>query len=203
MAGKNPFRRLVAIVWAGLLFVSCGGSTAFQDTWKNPDTAPLKFKKVLVLMISPDESVRQAVENRMAAKIKRGEGIPSHTILTKQEIDSVALAKAKVKELGIDGAVTLQAIHASEKTNYVSRRYYPDPYAFWNYYSYAWPMVYESGFVETTRILQVETKIFSLADEKMVWAGISETSDPSGLRQVVDDVAEAAARELKKQGLID
>ena len=203
MARKNVFTRLTVIAGTGLLFISCGASTKFQNTWLNPEAKPLQFKKVLVLVISPDESIRQAVENRMAAKFKRAEGIASHTILSKQEIDNVELAKAKVKGMGIDGAVTLQAVRASEKTKYVASRYYPDPYAFWNYYSYAWPTVFESGFVDATRIVQVETKIFSLADEKMIWAGISESSDPSGLRKLVDEVAEAAAYELKKQKLID
>jgi hypothetical protein len=57
--------------------------------------------------------------------------------------------------------------------------------------------------VSSKQIVQVETKIYSLADEKLIWAGVSETSDPSGLRQLVDDVAEAATRDLKKQGLIE
>lgn len=192
-----------ALIAGALLFMSCGASTGFLHSWKNPEATPFKFTKVLVLVISADESMRQAVENRVAAKLQRAEGIPSHTFLTKQEIENVEQAKARVKERSIDGVLTLQAIRASEKTTLVSGRYYPDPYAFWNYYSYAWPVVYESGFVSSKQIVQVETKIYSLADEKLLWAGVSETSDPSGLRQLVDDVAEAATRELKKQGLIE
>src|SRR5262245_26839676 len=130
---KASFTSLIASSLAGaLLCISCGASTAFVHTWKSPEAAPLKFKKVLVLVISADESMRQSVENRIAAKFKRAEGIPSHTLLTKQEIENVELAKTKVKEKGIDGVVTLQAVHASEKTTTVAGRYYPDPYAFWN-----------------------------------------------------------------------
>lgn len=196
------FAKLAAAPAAALLLVSCGSSTGFLHTWKDPEAAPLQFKKVLVLMISPDESIRRAVEDRMSAKMKRTQAVSSYTILTKKEIDDVEQAKNKVKELGFDGAVTFKVTKAGEKITTVSGRYYPDPYAFWNYYSYSWPVVYESGFMTTKQAINVESKIFSLADEKLIWAGISETVDPEGLRDIVDQVANAAARELKNQKLI-
>jgi hypothetical protein len=50
--------------------------------------------------------------------------------------------------------------------------------------------------------VSIETLIYSLNNDKLLWAGTSRTSNPAGLSSLVDEVADAVAREVVKEGLI-
>jgi hypothetical protein len=48
----------------------------------------------------------------------------------------------------------------------------------------------------------IETLIYSLNKDQLLWAGTSRTSNPEGLQALVYEVADAVASQLVKQGLI-
>jgi hypothetical protein len=48
----------------------------------------------------------------------------------------------------------------------------------------------------------VETTVYSLADNTLLWAGISRTADPARVQALIADVAAQATGEMKKQGLV-
>lgn len=54
--------------------------------------------------------------------------------------------------------------------------------------------------VDTT--IRVEINIYSLPEDKLIWAGVSETFNPQHTQQVVAAIVEAAGKALRRQGLI-
>jgi hypothetical protein len=58
------------------------------------------------------------------------------------------------------------------------------------------------GEIRTDTIVVVETLIYSLKQNKLVWGAQSRTTNPKNVDQLVKKLATAAAEELKKQGLI-
>lgn len=92
-----------------------------------------------------------------------------------------------------------------EKLEYVpgSSYYGPSHYRpFWGYYGYAAPLMYDPGYFTSTERHRMETNIFNLAEDKIIWTGHSETADPTSLDDLVDSVARAVGDELVKQGLV-
>lgn len=61
---------------------------------------------------------------------------------------------------------------------------------------------YSTGSVRTDTVVSIETLIYSLNNDKLLWAGTSRTSNPEGLSSLVDEVADAVSSEVVKQGLI-
>jgi len=55
--------------------------------------------------------------------------------------------------------------------------------------------------VTNTTILTVETLIFRIPRDRLIWAGVSETKNPETVQKVVADLVRSAAKELRKQGL--
>jgi hypothetical protein len=51
-------------------------------------------------------------------------------------------------------------------------------------------------------VVAVETLIYSLKDDKLLWAGTSRTTNPDTLSDLVTEVADAVAKQAAKQGLI-
>jgi len=56
--------------------------------------------------------------------------------------------------------------------------------------------------IRTDTIVSVETLVYSLRQNKLVWAGQSQTTNPGKVDGFVREIATAAAQEMRKQGLI-
>lgn len=198
-------RRVLPALAAVAMLASCGTPTSFVSTWKDPDAQPLTFKKVLVVAFVPDEGQRRSAEDQMVANIKRAEAIASYRILSKEQMKDSDAAKATIEQLGVDGVITMRWLGKDEKLEYVpGTSYYGPSYyqPFWGYYGYAQPMMYDPGYYTATQLIRMETNIFSFPDEKLIWTGHSETTDPTSLDDLVNSVAQATANELITEGLL-
>jgi hypothetical protein len=195
---------LLAAVAASLL-ASCGTPTSFVSTWRDPEAKPLAFKKILVVAFVPDESQRRSAEDQMVAYIKKAEAIPSYRILSKEQMKDSEASKATITALGVDGIITMRWLGKDEKLEYVpGTSYYGPSYyqPFWGYYGYATPMMYDPGYYTQTQIIRLETNIYSYPDEKLIWTGHSETTDPTSLDDLINSVAMATSKELINEGLL-
>jgi hypothetical protein len=56
--------------------------------------------------------------------------------------------------------------------------------------------------MSTNTIVSVETLVYSLKQNKLVWSGKSKTTNPPELIKFVKKLAADAAKELEKQGLL-
>jgi hypothetical protein len=55
--------------------------------------------------------------------------------------------------------------------------------------------------VRQDRVVSIETLIFSVPMNKLLWAGSSESTNPKDSRKLLADLVKEAAKEMKKQGL--
>ncbi len=198
-------KKVLLAVAAMSILASCGTPTSFNSTWRDPEAQPLAFKKILVVAFVNDEGQRRSAEDRIVANIKRAEAVPSYRILSLKELKDNDASRAKVDQLGIDGVVTFRVLGKDEKLEYVpGTSYYGPSYyqPFWGYYGYAGPMMYDPGYYTTTQIIRAETAIFDYRNEKLIWTGHSETTDPMSLADLIDSVSGAVAKELAAEGLV-
>jgi hypothetical protein len=114
-------------------------------------------------------------------------------------INNVEEAKALTLKSGFDGAVVVRVLAAGERVTYVPAAYNR---TFWGYYGRAWPRAYDPGYYQSETVVTIETAIFSLAQDQLLWIGTSETINPKSLPDLVDDFAEAVRRELVRLELI-
>jgi hypothetical protein len=63
-------------------------------------------------------------------------------------------------------------------------------------------VAYSTGSVQTDTEVTIETLIYSLKQDKLLWGGVSRTSNPEGLQSLIIEVADAVSSELASQGLI-
>jgi hypothetical protein len=190
------------VLFAGpaLLVVSSG--TRIIQRWVAPDVAKYKFDHILTICIVKDETTRQTVEDVMAARVKKGNAFPSYNILEEAELRDKERAKTKILQMGFDGAVIMRPLRIEDRVNYVPGSYPPYYGSFWGYYGWAWPTLYTPDYVYTDKIVQVETTIFSIKDDKLLWTSLSETTNPQSARDVVMDIAKAIGKEARKRGLV-
>lgn len=194
--------RLSLVLSVSLLLTACA-TTSFRSTWKAPDARPVSARgeKVIALVVKTNEASRRVAEDALARELTRrgAEGIAAYTIPGSIDVRNEAEIRAAFEKTGAVGVVVLRPV-GKEKEVYASPSVYAGPYGtFWGgYYPGAWsaPQVY------TSTIVIVETLVYSLRQNKLVWAGESRTTDPSDVDAFVQELAAEAAAEMKKQGVI-
>jgi hypothetical protein len=63
-------------------------------------------------------------------------------------------------------------------------------------------LTYSTGSVQTDEWLTIETLIYSLNQDKLLWAGTSRTTNPEGLQGLITEVANAVSGQVAKQGVV-
>ena len=48
----------------------------------------------------------------------------------------------------------------------------------------------------------METTLYALPQDKLLWASTSRTTNPGNLDGLINEVADATAKEMKKQGFL-
>ena len=187
---------------AGVCQVNYPAGTRMKQKWIAPDAGKYHFNHILTLCIIKDETTRQMVEDSMAARVKKGNAFASYNILQETELRDKEQAKRKVLEMGFDGAIVMRPLRMEDRVTYVPG-VYPSFYgSFWGYYGWACPSLYASDYVYTDKVVQVETTIYSLKDDKLLWTSVSETTNPESARDVVMGIAKAIAKEARKRGFV-
>jgi len=193
------------LLCAAAAAVGCSPTTKIVNSWKDPSVAgPLKFKKVLVIVIHPDAHTRGIAEDELVRQIGADRAIRGDQVLTDEDRADRNKLKAKVKQSGVDGVVTMRVAGATTNTAW-SRGF--DSYAydsFWQDYDRNISAGDSSvGAMHTERVISIRTSIFSVADEKLVWSGVSESFDPTNTRALIDDIAKAVGARLREEHVIE
>lgn len=192
----------LALLIALSIALSSGCSTTRLTTvWKSPDApAPLQFKKIVVACMTSNEVTRRAVEDQLVGRIGPALAAPSYQALKEDDLLDKARAKETLRSQGFDGAIIMRLVDVSQQQSWVPSSATYDSFS--GYWGNGWSGAYSSGYMVTDTIVQVETVIYSIADDKMLWAARSESYNPYSAMTVVDEIADAAAKRLKKDGLI-
>jgi hypothetical protein len=192
---------LVALLSAGMICASALGKTKLIQSWADPSVKNYQFSKVLTVAIIDVPEFRRIAEAAMARNIKKFKAIPSCTVLQKGQERDVETAKRILREQGFDGAVVLRMVTGENKIQYVAPTL-PDPYlSYWSYNTWAWPINATPGYIKYDQIVQLETLFYSIKDDKLLWSGVSKTSNYKNISNLVDEIAKVIAKELDKQGI--
>jgi hypothetical protein len=184
--------------------------TSFRTTWKSPTAQPGTFqgKKVIAVFVSTDEALRRGVETSLANVLtgRGAQGVPAYMIVPTSVIRDEEKAKAIISESGAAGVVAFRLVgRDSEITGSTGGYFAAGPYAsMWNgYWGYSWGGVYEPGYLKTEQVLFIETLVYSLEQNQLVWAGQSKTTNPKDVHALIKDLVSKVAGEMKKAGLIE
>jgi hypothetical protein len=203
--------RLLLILAVAIL--SGCASSGFVSSWKAPDAAPLEFRgaKVAAVVMMKDEGPRRAAEDTLAKEItaRGAQGVPLYTLLPNANPADKERARAALEQAGVLGAVVMRPISVEKEVSSTPETYLdPEHNEMWGgYYEYGWnsswgaPMT-TGGDIHVDQIVSVETMVYSLKQNKLVWAGQSKTTNPAGVNELVKQLSAEAAAELEKQGLI-
>ena len=178
----------------------------FSSVWKSPDAGSVSFagKKVAALVITQDDSLRVAGEESLVRELTaRGlQSVATYRIAPKEELQKAETAKGWFEKASVEGVVAMRPVSKDKRTTY-NPGTWVNPYysTLWGYYGYGYGNMYIPGSVEQDTIVVVETTIYSVPKNQLLWAAVSETKNPKDLRSFIEDLVKESVKELHKQGL--
>jgi hypothetical protein len=200
---------------AAVLTAAACATTSFQATWRAPEVGPLNFRgaKVAALVISSDKGFRLPAEDELARQItaQGAVGVAAYTLVPDDVIRDDTKSRALMEQAGVTGVVSMRVVSNEQRITSTPSSFWMGPphAAFWGrpgwgrgYWGWGWGFAYAAPVIQTDRLVSVETLIFSLAQDKLVWVATSQTTNPSNVQGLVRELSRAAAGALRREGLI-
>jgi hypothetical protein len=192
--------------FALILIISCN-STRIVSSWCDPNKSVSinNLNKVLVVALFKDETSQRKAEDQMVSYLN-GKGVVSYEYFKSNfNLNNEEAIRQKIKLDGFDGAVTMRLVDVDKEQVYTpgETSYYPVSYrSFSGYYYNRWVYNSTPGYYTTSKTYTIETNVYSIVSDKIIWSGLTETTDPSGLQSLTNEVAERVYHQMVKDGLI-
>ncbi|WP_259067749.1 hypothetical protein HDF24_19115 [Mucilaginibacter sp. X4EP1] len=211
---KSMYKNLMLL--SVLLIAACGTSTYITGSYKAPGVTTVSYKKVFITVLTANTVVKQKVETGLAqyfnskgiATVKSIDVFPPdfHTSGNDKNKDTVLKG---IRQAGCDGIFTVALENKETDTHYVpgTASIYPSVGVayygtFGTYYRYGYSTFYSPGYYTTDRTYYLETNLYDVADEKLIWSAQSKTYNPSSLDSFLQDYEQAITQQVIKDGLV-
>lgn len=196
---------LFILVFMG--FISCT-STKIVSSWCEPNKQITieNMHKILVVAIFKRESSSNRAEDKMVDYLKE-KGVPSYRYFEANfDKKNEDVIRQKIKEDGFDGAVTMRLVAVDkEKIHTPGEIYlYPEYYRnFSGYYYSRWHYNSTPGYYTTSKKFIIETNVYSIKTDKIIWSSITESIDPGGVENLTNEVTKVVYKQMIKEGFIN
>jgi hypothetical protein len=206
VVSSTVFRSVRFLVFL-LFLTSAAGCAASKivNQWREPDYIPPAFKKVVVLGISQDQALRRSFEDEFVAQLRAAgiEAVPSYQVMPEGgQVPEERLLKA-VKQTGADAAIMTRLLRVERKTQVTPGYYNPYPvHGFYHWYSAGWDGFYEPPRVYNYDVYTSETSLYDLNQDRLVWAGTVQTTDPGDIRKEIKNYVKTVIEALKENNIL-
>ena len=193
------------------LLIGCGPSTKIVKTWSDPSLngATVKtYKKILVIAQLKDDSSRRIAEDKIVASSPNGNFVASYNYMKPSQNDQKLVVSELLKD-GIEAIILMRLTDIEKSTDYVPGTAY---YGGWGYgrgyyggyggWGYGGTMYASPGYYEENKTYYVETNVYDVASNKLLWSGTTSTLNPSKANEALDEIILAVKTELNNKGLI-
>ena len=201
----SPLRFFIAAMAAALVF-GCA-TTKIVSEWSNPDYTSPRFKKIFVIGVSKQPSIRRTFEDEFVNKLKAAgvDAVPSYLYVAEDgQIDEARMDQV-VKQANADAVVITRLVRVEKKTEVSPGFYQPAPavgYGFYRGYSSAWLGYYEPPRIYQYDVYVSETGLYNVNKNQLVWAGTVETTDPSDIGNEIRRYVDVVTKALKNKKIL-
>jgi hypothetical protein len=185
-----------------LFLLSSCATTVTTNVWKDPSYGGA-VKKVLVMGISQKKGIQRFFEDEFVRQLreKGTDGIAGYTVLPYDEKMTKDFIAAKARESGADAVLVARPLSREMQRTYVPGQVYavPGSYSRWgSYYGHA----YSPGYVVEDEYVYIETNLYDVATEKLIWSTQSETVILASDQALIKEFISTMVAQLSSDKLI-
>ena len=197
-----------AILWIGILGAGCGSTIKVTDSWIDANREGQRVQSIMVLGVAKETTSRRMFEDEFVQELQaRGvNAIVSYRLLngelTKQMIDDA------VTDAGVTTIMVTRSVDKKKETVYTPGTTtvyggYPGYYgSYYGYYNHGYSAVSSPGYVSEWITYVLESNLYDIATEELIWTARTEIDDPSSIAKAVDALTVVLTRDMQSHGLI-
>jgi hypothetical protein len=190
-------RELLGIVLLAVGVPACTNTT-FTSTWKDPGIrrGELQGKRVAAFVRSASELSRRGAEDALARELASHGvvAVPGYRVVSEPSGD-VRTLRARLGAAGVDAAVMMRVIGRRQEVTvdgpYVSR-----------YDARDYPFLADRSYLWIDDVVSVETQVYDVGRDKLLWVAVSETVDPGKMDAMVRKIMAKASHHMRKEELL-
>jgi hypothetical protein len=190
------------LIVCAFLFASCG-TTRITDSWKNKDYQG-KVQKVVVIMVAKDSDMRNLFEGRFVAELEaRGiQAIQSNKFVTLEQLPDRELVKSKIKSTGADTVIISRLVDSKTIKSYVPGGVHTVPTQYYGWETYYDIVFIDYGYTGSTQVAYIETNLYDIKTEKLIWSAYSKTERTEGEQQLINRFIDVMIKKLSSDKII-
>ena len=184
------------------LLVGCA-STSLQSAWYDTSYAGGPFRKILVVGVGASIADRRVFEDSFAQQLTAAgtQGIPGYQFLPDDARQNEPGWNQGIAASGCDGLLLVRVLGVDTKTQ-VSTTMVPGPVYFGPYGRVWGPQMVAVPEVTQYDVADVETDLFDAKTKRVVWAGTTQTFNPTTVAKETPGFAKIIIGQLAARGLI-
>jgi len=182
------------------LIISCAGTELTQKQVDDAYTGK-PVSDILVIAITGNEHNRRSFEKKFVAQLK---SVGVDAVSSEEAIPMPANLELKkemilnaVNQYKNDAVIITQLIGKEEKDVYTR-----GGSAHRGFYGFYHSRYSDSGYSSTSMTVRLETNLYDVKTEKLIWSGKSKTWSKDSKDQIINDVIKAVIKNLQKNKLI-
>ena len=210
---NRGIRFIIPLVLAAAVFSSCGTQTQLTAQWKDPSSTGAPNQKIFVLALTGNQRNMMIWETGMNQALTSVgvTPIPGSSVINlnpgSPPPDSMTVVQL-VKSSGADLVMVSRLLSVDQVQTYVPGTVgYVGGYGYGGmgyggYYSGGMAYTSSPGYYETDTQYELETNVFDIKTERLVWSGASQTVDPSDASNLASSVSTAIVTNMVATGVI-
>lgn len=198
-------KQLMLTVFIAAAITGCGPSTQIVKSWQEPNATLNRnaSNKVLVIALVKDETSRRVIEDELVKRIGSN-ATSSYTFVTTDLLKEASDEKLsqKLKQDKYYYVLLMRLADVEKETSYVpgtTTGYYG---GYGRYYGYGAGMYSTPGYYTTDKNYFIETTVYSVDPDKLLWTGTTKTVNPSKIEKTVNEIADVVSEKMTKDGFL-
>jgi len=205
----NKVISLYLLTVTSILLNACS-TTHFVENWNDPDYKGPALSKILVIGVINREDNRRKFEDEFSELLstETRTGISSYSLIPdlKKSGNKAKILDA-VQKTAADGLliVTTHGVSQQDRVTAGNIDYIPNMargYGMYSYYNRSHSFVYTQGNTVTDSVLRIDTKLYNISTEKMIWSAKTESFNPTSSEKIIADLENLIVRDMKASGVI-
>ena len=182
----------LAVALAAAVLPGCAGTKPVAE-WRDP-TLKQPLKRIAVGFATQDPARRRIVEDTIVSRLPAGAAVASYSFIPEGSEREMEVVKKLIRDQGADGALVVR-LSGVERTGRQTASA-PVPVTAYSYWGWAYTAAYAPSNVEMDTTVRVDSRLYALEGERLVWTLTTETQNPDSPSQVRTEVGDTVVRQL-------
>jgi hypothetical protein len=194
---------VLLLISAAFLLASCTTTTVMTNVWKDK-TYQGKPQKIAVIMVAKSPDMRNLFEDRFSGELdaRGNNAFQSYTIIPMEQLRDKELVKSKIRSSGADAVLISRLVDTKTIESYNPGMIYVVPASYYDWWGYYAVVFADYGYTGDVAVAYIETNVYDVKTEKLIWSGHSKTERTEGEQQLITAFIKVMIKKLASAGII-